>query len=82
MPVSGECFITQILAQAVKWSHKFKRRGKDAVVSSYVFDEEGLQELKVLSFDSYSEEWLDFTLNCRRGLDSTDYETMTLLLTV
>ncbi len=49
-------YTTQILEQAFNWSHKFKRRGKDAVVSSYVFDEEGLQELKVLSFDSYSEE--------------------------
>ncbi len=25
-------------------------------------------------FDSYSEEWLDFVLKCRRGEDYTDYE--------
>ena len=31
-------------------------------------------ELKTLKFDSYSEEWLDFILNCRSGKDSTDYD--------
>ena len=37
-------------------------------------NEKAYQELKVLRFDSYSEEWLDFILNCRRGKDSTDYD--------
>ena len=27
-----------------------------------------------MKFDSYSEEWLDFILNCRRGKDSTNYD--------
>lgn len=31
-------------------------------------------KLKILKFDSYSEEWLDFILNCRRGKDTTDYD--------
>ena len=31
-------------------------------------------ELEVLKFDSYSEEWLDFILNCRSGKDMTDYD--------
>ena len=30
--------------------------------------------MKVLKFDSYSEEWLDFILNCRSGEDMTDYD--------
>ena len=30
--------------------------------------------MKVLKFDSYSEEWLDFILNCRSGKDMTDYD--------
>ena len=28
----------------------------------------------MLKFDSYSEEWLDFILNCRSGKDSMDYD--------
>ncbi len=67
-------YATPIHDQAVRWCDKFKRRGKKAIVSSYVFDEAGLQELKVLNFDSYSEDWLNFILNCRRGLDTTDYD--------
>ena len=48
--------------------------GKKGVICGYAFDETGIQALKVLSFDSYSEEWLDFILNCRQGLDTTDYD--------
>ena len=38
------------------------------------FYESRESELKMLKFDSYSEEWLDFILNCRSGKDSTDYD--------
>lgn len=37
-------------------------------------DESREVELKTLKFDSYSEEWLDFILNCRSGKDSIDYD--------
>ena len=30
--------------------------------------------MKILKFDSYSESWLDFVLNCRREKDDTDYD--------
>lgn len=39
-----------------------------------MFDESCEDELKVLKFDSYSEEWLEFILNCRREKDMTDYD--------
>lgn len=67
-------YTTPIYEQAVKWCGKFKRRGKAGVVSKYHFEEERMNEMKVLRFDSYSEEWLDFILNCRRGEDATDYD--------
>ena len=67
-------YTTPIYEQAVKWCEKFKRRGKDGIVSRYHFDEKGYLELKVLKFDNYSEEWLDFILNCRKGKDSSDYD--------
>lgn len=66
-------YTTPIYEQAVKWCEKFKRRGKNGIVSYYNFNEKAYQELKVLKFDSYSEEWLDFILNCRTESDSTDY---------
>ena len=52
----------------------FKRRGKDGIVSRYKYDKSREDELKILKFDSYSEEWLDFILNCSSGKDSTDYD--------
>ena len=67
-------YTTPIYEQAVKWCEKFKRRGKDAIVSRYRFDEKAYQELKVLIFDAYSEDWLDFILNCRTGRDSSSYD--------
>lgn len=67
-------YVTPLREQAVKWCGKFKRRGKDGVVSRYVYEECHENELKILKFDSYSEEWLDFILNCRRGHDTTDYD--------
>lgn len=67
-------YTTPLREQAVKWCGKFKRRGKAGVVSRYDFDEKQYASLKTLEFDSYSEEWLDFILNCRRGGDETDYD--------
>ncbi len=67
-------YVTPLREQAEKWCGKFKRRGKDGVVSRYVYDECRENELKILKFDSYSEEWLDFILNCRRDNDTTDYD--------
>jgi hypothetical protein len=45
-----------------------------AVVSVYQFDEKAYTECKVLRFDTYSEDWLDFILKCRRGEDNSDYD--------
>ena len=69
-------YTTPIYEQAVKWCSKFKRRGNPGIVSIYSLDEIELQNLKVLKFDSYSEEWLDFVLNCRCKKDSTDYDVV------
>lgn len=67
-------YTTPIYEQAEKWCSKFIKRGKNGIVSRYQFDESALSELKVLKFESYSEEWLDFILNCRQGNDKTDYD--------
>ena len=67
-------YTTPIHDQAVRWCEKFKRRGKQGVVSCYRFDELAYQKLQVLTFDQYSDEWLDFVMNCRRGKDTTEYD--------
>ena len=67
-------YTTPLYEQASKWCGRFKRRDKEGIISYYEFDENKYEELKVLKFDSYSEEWLDFILNCRSGKDITDYD--------
>ena len=73
-------YVTPLYEQAKKWCGKFKRRGKEGVISSYEFDESRKEELNILQFDSYSEEWLDFILNCRSGKDRTAYDLPSLPL--
>lgn len=67
-------YTTPLYEQAAKWCGKFKRRGKDSIISTYEFNEAANESLKILKFDAYSEEWLDFILICRRGKDATDYD--------
>lgn len=33
-----------------------------------------MEKCRVLKFDTYSEEWLDFISNCRNGTDNFDYD--------
>lgn len=67
-------YVTPIYEQAEKWCGRFRRRGKDGVVSRYRFEDGREAQLKVLKFDAYTEEWLDFILSCRTGKDTTDFD--------
>lgn len=67
-------YTTPLIGQAEKWCEKFQKKRKAAVINQYDFNEEALENCRVLRFDSYSEEWLDFIVNCRRGTDKTDYD--------
>lgn len=60
--------------QAEKWCGRFKRRGMEGIISCYDFNDDADETLKVLKFDKYSEEWLEFIVRCRKGLDDTDYD--------
>ncbi len=70
-------YTTPIYDQAVSWCEKFKRRGKEGIVSSYEFNENAYNECRAMIFQSYSEEWLTFILNCRSGKDTSDYDIVT-----
>lgn len=67
-------YTTPLLEQAEKWCGKFKRRGQTGFISQYSFNEEAMNELKVLRFDFYSEEWLNLILTCRGGKDTLEYD--------
>jgi len=67
-------YTTPIYEQALKWSIRFIRRGRSAIVSEYDFNIIAMQELSVLEFTKYSEDWLDLIANCRNGNDLLDYD--------
>lgn len=67
-------YTTPIYEQARKWSARFRKRHELGVVSAYELDEALMKEFSVLSFGTYSEEWLDFIVQCRREKDTSDYD--------
>ena len=68
-------YVTPIKTQAVSWARRFLARGNASVVSAYETDEPKLlHDAKVLLFEAYSDEWLDFIVRCRSGEDFTNYD--------
>jgi len=69
-------YTTPIYEQAVSWSSRFKRINGLSVVSSYNIDAALWEHAAVLKFDSYSDDWLDFIMSCRRGGDDSRYDVV------
>lgn len=67
-------YTTPLLEQAQKWCMKFKDKNRDAIVNRFNFDESAFEKCKILKFDYYSEDWLDFVLNCRSRKNKSDYD--------
>ena len=67
-------YVTPIFEQAHKWSKRFADKGLDGYIYSFEFDERIAKQFKIKKFNSYSKEWLDFIVACRRELDTTDYD--------
>jgi len=71
----GFC-VTPIRGQAERWCEKRRRRTGMACLSRYEYDEVSASGLKVLSFGTYSEEWLDFIVTCRAEQDVSDWDVV------
>ena len=57
-------YCTNIEKQAKRWA--ITRKG-DSVVNKYTYEESAV--LKVLRFEEMTDEWLDFIVACRQGID-------------
>lgn len=66
-------YLTSIHEQAVRYAQRFIRRNRDAWLNAYEF-EYNPTEWKVMVFDSYNKDWLDFIAKCRSGNDDTDFD--------
>ena len=64
-------YTTSIRDQAVKWAVRQARIRKksNAILNVYNLDETALHTLKVIKFNDYAMEWLDFVLSCRMNAD-------------
>ena len=67
-------YLTSIHEQAVRYAQRFKRRGQDAWLNVYEFSMNEETKWKILRFDSYDKQWLDFVAQCRDGQDVGEYD--------
>jgi hypothetical protein len=67
-------YTTPFKEQAKLWADRFKKNNGRGFFSVYNFDESAFSQIKILEFETYSEEWLDFIAACRRGEDKTDFD--------
>jgi hypothetical protein len=70
-------YTTPIKEQAIRWSNRFKRKYGQSVVSAYSLDEPVLRKnALILEFNTYSDEWLDFVVACRKGEQLGEFEVV------
>jgi len=68
-------YTTPLWKQAESWANRFKRKHGQSVVSSYEIDMDALHnQSAILTFDEYTEKWLDFVVACRRGEHIGEYD--------
>jgi hypothetical protein len=65
-------YVTNIFSQAEVWASR-KGRGEKGIVTEYEFDEFFFEDelVKVLRFEGYTEEWLDFVVLNRQNKSKT-----------
>jgi len=61
-------YCTNLLKQAKRWA--MTKKG-NSVINRYKYVQDS--GLKVLKFEEMTDEWLDFVVNCRRGIEH-DYD--------
>lgn len=66
-------YLTSLEDQAVRYALRFIRRQQAAWLNVYELDFNPI-EWKILRFESYDKEWLNFVSRCRNGVDATNYD--------
>lgn len=67
-------YATSIEEQAIRWCQRFKRIGSAAILSVYEFTEDTSLDFNIKRFPAYDENWLDFVMGCRQGLDTSCFD--------
>lgn len=72
-------YTTPFYEQAKKWCEKYTMKQKGGIISYYELDVSIYQECAVLSFEAYTEAWLDFILKCRTGTMPKEYNRYAII---
>lgn len=68
-------YITPLKEQAEKWAARFKKRDKHSIITKYELDMDLCKEYyKILEFTTYSKEWLEYIVDCRREEEIEYYD--------
>jgi len=68
-------YTTPLWEQAESWAKRFRRTHGQSVISTYEVNMKALQgEAMILTFEEYSDEWLDFIYNSRNGRNVRGYD--------
>ncbi len=69
-------YVTTDHEQATRWARRWLRRGHKAIVNSYIYSDELIEELnlKFKGFPFYDNEWLHFVADNRKGIANNDYD--------
>ena len=74
-------YTTPIKEQAISWARRFKQKHGQSVVSIYEIDKKVLRDnVSVLEFDTYCDEWLDFVVLCRSGRHGENIEKYDVII--
>lgn len=66
-------YLTSLREQAIKYGQRFLRKGEEAFLNIYEFDEDVSGFSRVV-FDAYDNEWLNYVTACRKGMPRTIYD--------
>lgn len=66
-------YLTSIQLQAEKYGQRFIRRNREAWLSTYDFSFNP-SDWKILKFEAYNKDWLQFVAKCRAGEDDTSFD--------
>lgn len=69
-------YFTLTFRRAREWAKKKANQNHKAYgyITSFRLKQDIIPSAKVKIFDGYSEEWLDFVMNCRKGKDTSSYD--------
>ena len=61
-------YLTSHESQALRWARRKAMRSQgSAVLNTYSLDEPRMRDFRIMQFESYGLEWLDFVCKCRQN---------------